>query len=498
MRWTRHLATAALLALLAACGAADKSAPRVAADTVPEAPEPFARIAIVQAGPLSGLHFEHYGVNPTVETREQAESSFGLQAERASFDLARMQIAANALPAKASVRVEDFVNAVRPPVAAPSDSDTFTLDAEAFPSPNRPGYHVLRISLAAAARAERPRRVVMVLDLADPAGLPLVQAAIGQVIAQLGATGELALVDVAGRVLLPVSPARDPRVQRVIEALELGSGPQVAGLELAFGLAARDGALDRQVIYCADGMVRHDARTVDRLIAAARRGAALGVGLTAIGVGRQQYDDARMARLALAAGGRYLYLAEGRGDARLLTDRVVARGAHARLRFDPAGVIRYRLLGHERHAERAADRYVHPGANVPAGATVTVLYEVKLAPGAGALGALRIDYADEGGQVRTLERGLPRSLVRAEASPYGRVTLVAAALAEKLRGAWWVRGVTYAQLQEQLAALPPAARDAELSALLDAAARLDQRGDPYPDAAPVAQMTFDHVPITRR
>lgn len=495
MRRLRHLAHAALLALLVACGAADKSMPKTADSA--RTPEPFSRIAIVEAGPLSGLHFEHYGVNPTVETREQAESRFGLQAERASFELARMQLAANQLPAKASVRVEDFVNAL-PGAPRNRSKEVFSVDAEAFPSPNRPGYHVLRLSIAAADRARGKRRAIVVIDLADGARLPMLRATLQRIVGELGPAGELGLIGVDGQVLLPPGPAADPRVRAVLEGLQPTVAAGIAGMDVAFGMAARDGAAERQVIYCADGLVRHDARTVERLISAARRGAALGVGLTAIGVGRRQYDDARMARLALAAGGRYVYVDRGESAAALLTDRIVARGAHARMRFDPASVVRYRLLGHERHAERAADAHVNPGANVPAGTTVTVLYEVKLHPGAGALGALQIDFAGDDGQVRRVDTRIMRSAVRATASDFGRVALIAAALAEKLRGAWWVRGVTYADLQAQFAALPAGVQDADLGALLAQAARLDRRGDRYAHTVPLARMTFDHVPITRR
>lgn len=500
MRWSRRFASAALLSLLVACGASDApKAPQTATDS-PQAADPFARIAIVAAGPLSGLHFEHYGVNPTVETREQAESAFGLQPERASFDLARMQLTANRLPAKASVRVEDFINAIPPP-PLPAREAPFHLDTEAFPSPNRPGYHVLRLTLATPTAAPARRRAVMVLDLADRSRLPLLRAAIHQVIAQLGPAGELALVDIDGRILLPLSATREPQVTQRVNALDLHPSGRVAGLETAFRIAARDDAPSRQVIYCADGVRHRDAASIDRLIRSARRGAALGVGLTAVGVGQQQYDDAHMARIALAAGGRYVYLAPGDGRdgrVRLLSDPVVIRGAHARLRFDSASVVRYRLLGHERHAERAADAHVNPGSNLTAGRTVTILYEIKLAPGAGPLGALQIDYADPTGRTRRFAARLERSVIRAAPSTYGRLTLIAAALAEKLRGAWWVRGVTYADLAAQLDAVPASARPTDLRAVLAQATRLDQRGDPYAKQAPLARMTFDHVPITRR
>ncbi|MEZ4463476.1 MAG: von Willebrand factor type A domain-containing protein [bacterium] len=513
-------ATGCLFALLlAGCGAGRapsmapaESRPDARPEVRPEEPGPFAALTVVQAGPLAGMHFHHYGVNPTVDTAEEQSSTFGLNADTAAWEVARSHLVRGTLPPPASVRVEDFVNAFRGGDQAPP-ADTFSLQIEAFPSPNRPGYHVVRLDLRAGEAPPRPVRVVAVVDVAgrDAQRLDLAREALRQVFARLGPGDEVAVVAADGRLLLGPRAPDDPAVRPGLVALEASSALASGGLAAAYALAAESPAgHGRQVIYCGDGRVDREARVFDGLVEAARRGQALGIGLTAVGVGLGQYDDARMALLAQAGGGRYLYVDQAATAQRSFSERlpaarpVVARAAQAEVVFDPAAVVRYRLLGHERHAERPADGLAVAGGDVPAGQGLSVLYEAKLVPGNGRdLGVLRVRYRRVGGgEAALFEAPLARAGVRdayAQASGEGRLALVAAAFGEKLRGAWWVRGVDHAALLSQWDALPAELRQrpdvAELRRLIAQAGALEARKTPAAGRAPVAGMDFDHVPI---
>lgn len=497
---------------LAGCGAG--RAPSLQAPEAQPEPAPFAALTVVEAGPLAGMHFHHYGVNPTVDTAEDPRSTFGLSADTATWQVARGHLGRGQLPPAASVRVEDFVNAFRAP-EAPAVADVFSLQVETFPSPNRPGYHVVRLDLRAGDAPRRPVRVVAVVDVSgrDAARLDLAREALRQVFARLGPDDEVAVVAADGRALLgPLAPG-DAAVRPGLAALDASQPGATAGLAAAYALAAEAPAgRGRQVVYCGDGRVDREARAFEGLVQAARAGAALGIGLTTVGVGLGQYDDARLARLAQAGGGRYLYVDEAGTAQRAFAERipaarpVVARDALAEVLFDPAAVVRYRLLGHERHAERPADGVAVAGGDVPAGQGLTVLYEAKLVPDARAdLGQLRVRYRRaDGGGAAVFEAPLPRASVRgryADASGEARLALLAAAFGEKLRGAWWVRGVAYTDLLAQHDGLPPAVARRpevdELRRLIAQAATLDARRDPAAGQVPVAGMDFDHVPIIR-
>jgi hypothetical protein len=169
------------------------------------------------------------------------------------------------------------------------------------------------------------------------------------------------------------------------------------------------------------------------------------------------------------------------------------------VQFDPTAVTRYRLLGHERHAQDSAARR-GTGASVRGGSTITAVWEIKRAPGNKPLGHIMIQASGADG--RAIQRTVALSGVARtsfiDASTYSRQALVAAALAEKLRSAYWVRGVGYAKLRAQLDAIPASGRDAILDRMLTQAQALDTRGDAYADRGPIAQMGFEHVPIVRR
>jgi Ca-activated chloride channel family protein len=82
-----------------------------------------------------------------------------------------------------------------------------------------------------------------------------------------------------------------------------------------------------------------------------------------------------------------------------------------------------------------------------------------------------------------------------------RLSLVAAGFAEKLRGSYWARSMTwddllarYSELPQQLKARP---QIRELGELIATAKRLDTRQDKWEREQPIASMDFDRVPVLR-
>lgn len=465
------------LATLAACGGAGK---RMAPASETPAPIPFNQLVIVEAGPLAGMHFEHFGVNPTIEAAEQPRSMFSLQAEDASLTLSERIMQAGRLPPPAAVRVEDFINAL--PIAAPNTPPSpadFSLDAEAFPSPNRPGYHVLRLSLHARAVPAAPRRIVAVIDAAQSDGL---LAAVRQGMAP---ADQLAVVAADGRILQPLGAGASP-----VPLAGARRSTSAAGLQAAYQLAAQAG--QGQIFYLTDGLAHLDAQAFEQCLRAASAGSRLGVELVVVAQPGRNFDDARGVRLAQAGAGRYAIVSSA-GPGSL--SPLLARDAQASIAFNPQRVVRYRLMGHESLGATGTT-----GAHVPAGSSRTILYELKLRPGVGPLGTVQIDYLDPRRVRQRFVDMVPGSVVHSSleaASIDGRQALIAAALAEKLRGAYWVRQVSYDQIRAQLDALPPRLRSARIDRLLSAAARLDRRSDPWPQH-PVGAMGFDHVPVVQR
>ena len=493
---------------------------------MPKPVPPSARI--VNDAPYRDMYFQHYGVNPTIDVAEEPVSTFSIDVDTASYSVARSYLERGHLPPEAAVRIEEFVNSFDYRYTAP-DEGVFTLQAEAFPSPNRAGYHVLHLGLKGrevAAAHRKPANLVFVVDrsgsMAQGNRMALVQDALRMLVGSLRPGDTVGIVSYATEghaVLEPVGVEARDRILRAIDSLRpAGSTNAQAGLELGYRMAARHlrpGAVNR-VILCSDG-VANTGRTTSAggILDSVRSEAERGITLTAVGVGMGNFNDVLLEQLADRGNGHYAYV-DDRDEARRIfaeelagTLEVIAKDVKIQVEFDPASVSRYRLLGYENRglAARDFDDDRIDAGEIGAGHTVTALYEVKLVEPSETpdVGTVRIRYKDpHGTRSSKIEKQLPRSIVRStwdDASTPTRLSAVVATFAEKLRGSYWVRNVAWADLDRQLAALAPRLEGRtevrELAELVDRARQLDRRGDPFADEVPLAMMTFDHVPIIR-
>lgn len=503
-----------LALLLAGCGAAtpkpqDEPVGRPAPEAplaAPEAPlaEPlFAALPVVNAAPYPATWFRHYGVNPTVETAEAPRSTFVVGPDTAAYAISRAWLGDGHLPDPALVRVEAFVNAL--PAGGDPPAGPLGVEVEIFPSPGRRGYHVLRLVLRAGASPPSPARVVAVVDLTGATGhddrVALARRALATLAGALAPHDMLGLVGYGPDGFLEVAPGPPAAVLGHLDRLRPRPSPELGpDLDRAYALAGAGG----RVLLCADGLAPTTAAAFEALVERVRAGAAADIPLAAVGLGRGHYDDARLDALARAGGGAYHHLdrPEEAGRLRSVAVAPVVRDVVGQVELNPIVVARYRLLGYENRGlppEALTDAAAHGGELAP-GSTFTVLYEVKLV-NPGGLGVLRVRYRDPAGapQALHLPLAVPVPATYEAASADGRLALLAATFAEKLRGAYWARNHSWDQLVARHAALPAPLRDradvVELGRLIAAARALDQRADPYERLVPLARMDFDHVPV---
>nr|WP_254625197.1 von Willebrand factor type A domain-containing protein [Myxococcus sp. CA051A] len=468
------------------------------------------------------MYFKGYGVNPTVETEDERFSTFSVDTDTASYTLARAYLERSVLPSEGAVRVEEFVNTFDHAYPAPVEAP-FNVHVEGFPSPARKGYQVLRIGVKAREVSDaqrKPSHLVFVIDVSGSMQgdqrLGLVKRALLLLVNELDARDRVSIVvygSEARQVLPPTSAEDKERLLTAIDGLHSeGSTNAQAGMELGYRIASEhllEGGINR-VILCSDGVANNGITDADGIWARVKNFAAQGITLSTVGFGMGTYNDVLMERLAQVGEGNYAYVDRLKEAHRIFvknltgTLQVVAKDVKLQVEFDPKAVSRYRLLGYENRMlskEQFRDDRVDAG-EVGAGHSVTALYEVKLNKPAPSLGTLRIRYkAPEGGDSKELETKLARGALQASygaAAPTARLAYVAAALAEKLRGSYWTRALTYGALVELWEGLgaPLKAREdvSELGGLIQRAASLDQRQDLFESFAPVKSMDFDHEP----
>lgn len=468
----------------------------------------------------------HYGVNPTIETSDERFSTFAADVDTGSYTLSRGYLQRGQLPPEAAVRVEEFVNAFEYAYRAP-EKEAFAVQVEAFPSPNRKGYHVLHLGLKGkevSAAARKPASLVFTLDvsgsMASDNRLGLAKRALTLLLEQLDERDQVALVvygDAARVVLPPTNATQKERIAAAIHSMRSeGSTNVQAGLELAYTVALKafkpDGV--NRVILCSDGVANNGITTADGIFAKVKARASEGITLTTVGFGMDEYNDVLMERLADQGDGQYAYVDKLDEARRIFVEQltgtlqVIAKDVKLQLEFNPEAVARYRLLGFENRALSKQDFHddKKDAGELGAGHSVTAVYEVKFKSRAPATFAtFRARFKQPRAATSGLvEKALPMALVKDQVSASSgpaRLSLVAAGFAEKLRGSYWARNLQWGELLELWETLPEGLkrqpRVEELRALLLSAKRLDTRPDRFESVAPLASMDFDRVPVLR-
>ncbi|MBL8922741.1 MAG: von Willebrand factor type A domain-containing protein [Myxococcaceae bacterium] len=474
---------------------------------------------------VPAMVLKDYGVNPTIETTAEPVSTFAADVDTGSYTLVRGYLERGTLPDEAAVRVEEFVNAFDYGYQAPKDQ-AFAVQVEAFPSPSRKGYHVLHLGVKAreVAKADRkPSHLIFTIDvsgsMASENRLGLVKQSLELLVNELDARDKVSLVvygDTAHTVLSPTPATQRERILEGIAALKPeGSTNVQAGLSLAYDLAMKGfvpGGINR-VILCSDGVANNGVTDAGGIWQTVKGRASEGVTLSAIGFGMGNYNDVLMERLADMGDGHYAYVDKLDAARRVFVEnltgtlQVVAKDVKLQVEFNPAVVERYRLLGFE---NRLLDKRDFANDKVDAGElgaghAVTAIYEVKLKAKADApsFALFRARFkAPVGGASQLVEHALPTSVIRAErraATPPARLSLVVSGFAEKLRGSYWARALTWDTLLAELAELPPSLAQrpdvVELARLIRTAKALDHRPDRFEAKAPLATMDFDRLPV---
>jgi Ca-activated chloride channel homolog len=342
----------------------------------------------------------------STSTGEDPQSTFAVDVDTASYGYARRQILAGRLPAASTVRPEEFVNAFDQDYREPAGNGfAVHADGSRLPAEHRAGSDVrlMRIGLQTRGEGDETRpdaTLTFVVDtsgsMSEPGRLDLVRAALHTLVDRLRPTDSVAIVAFSGsarvvRAMTPVSSGST--LHAAIDTLVPESSTNLeAGLVLGYE-QARAGFRPRtsnRVVVLSDGLANSGSTSADRILARVREQAAKQIALLGVGVG-SEYGDALMERLADGGDGFVVYVSELEQAREVFVRRlpatlsVRALDAKVQVTFDPKAVTSYRLIGYENRA--VADHSFRDdrvdGGEVGPGHSVTALYEVRLAEGAG-------------------------------------------------------------------------------------------------------------------
>lgn len=348
--------------------------------------------------------YRNHGVNGFVSTEQDRSSTFAIDVDTASYTIARRKLLEGSLPPKDSVRVEEFLNYFRYEYPQPR-SGALAVHMDAAPSPFQAGRHLLRVGVQGKRLSVVERKSAHLTFLVDVSGsmqspdkLPLAKRALRMLVDNLKDGDTVALVTYAGGVKLALPPTGMEEKARIHAAIEdltaSGSTAMAGGLELAYKQAMRtlDGRSTSRVIVLSDGDANVGAATHQEILKLIRGYVKEGVTLSTVGFGMGNYKDELMEQLADRGNGNYFYVDSLMQARRIFQEQlggtleVIAQDVKLQIDFDPAQVKRYRLVGYENRDiadEDFRDDKVDAG-ELGAGHSVTALYEVELAEGAGA------------------------------------------------------------------------------------------------------------------
>ncbi|GIJ60460.1 vWA domain-containing protein [Virgisporangium aurantiacum] len=339
-------------------------------------------------------------------TSQDPRSTFAVDVDTASYTYSRRQILDGRLPSASTVRPEEFVNAFDQDYAEPT-GDGFAIHTDGARLPDgheaAGGTRLMRVGLQTRSEPEEARAdatLTFVIDvsgsMSEPGRLDLVKDALHTLVDQLRPNDAVAIVAFSSdaTVVRPMTRVADRApLHKAIDSLRTQASTNLgAGLTLGYSTARagfREGTSNR-VIILSDGLANTGTTSADQILAQVRENAGKQIALLGVGVG-SSYGDSLMERLADGGDGFVVYVSDQRQARDVFVHRLPANlavralDAKVQVVFDPKTVTSYRLIGYENRAV-ADDQFrddTTDGGEVGPGHSVTALYEVRLAAGAG-------------------------------------------------------------------------------------------------------------------
>ena len=335
-------------------------------------------------------------------TTRDSVSTFSLDTDRTSFQLALNWARSGYDVDPDSVRSEEWVNAFSYGYKQPRRADSFAVHTDIMPHPLDSEMLLARIGFQAPHLRNdgRPLNVTLVLDssgsMREGNRVDIAHAAADSIRRSLRDGDSISVVHFSNRVLTDLtvenhSPdSRD--VRRSIDQLAPNGGTNVqAGLDLGVSIAnsmrRQNPSAYNYVILMSDGVANVDATNPFAILeSAGDYDSSNPLRLITIGVGIENYNDELLEKLAQHGNGWYRYLTDV-GQARALFARdswlplsiPFADQTRAQVTWNPEVVESWRIVGYENRitADRNFTQARKEFAEIPSGAATTVFYELR-------------------------------------------------------------------------------------------------------------------------
>ncbi len=347
--------------------------------------------------------YEEIIENPFYETEKQPISTFSADVDTASYTFLRKLISSGysleeiKTEIGPSLRTEEILNYFRYEGVQPEEGKLFGVKPIIGPCPWNPSNKLLTMTLQTATTAQKgANNLVFLIDVSGSMNsedkLELLKEAFAMLTAALDEDDVVSIVTYSGKEEVVLEGCRGDQTEKILKAVrKLGAGGSTngeAGLNKAYQIAEKYRIADgnNRIILASDGDLNvgiSSAEDLKTLVSEKRR---TGTYLSVLGFGYGNYHDASMEAIADWGNGVYYYIdsmleaEKVFGTDLLSTLTTVAEDVKLQVTFNPANVIRYRLIGYENRVmkEEDFDNDFKDAGELGAGHSVTVCYELEM------------------------------------------------------------------------------------------------------------------------
>ncbi len=350
--------------------------------------------------PPTATTFRDYERSRFASTAEDSVSTFSLDTDRTSFQLALNWARAGYEVDPDSVRAEEWINAFDYGYPPPPQQDSFAITTEVFTHPLDGRMHLVRLGFQAPdLQDDTPLNVTLVLDasgsMADGNRVDIAREAAESIRRSLGSRDRIGVVhfttDVLDELTVHHAGPDDRAVRRSIGRLAPhGSTNVQAGLDLGVKLADRVRRerpdAHNYIILMSDGVANVDATDPFAILESAYDAdSGNPLRLITIGVGISNYNDYLLEQLAQHGNGWYRYLSniqQARAtfsrESWLALSVPFADQTRAQVTWNDEVVESWRMIGYENRVTSDESFFEDRKefAEIPVGTATTVFYEV--------------------------------------------------------------------------------------------------------------------------
>jgi Ca-activated chloride channel family protein len=334
--------------------------------------------------------------NPFLKVSDNPLSTFSIDVDAASYSNVRRFINDGALPPPGAVRIEEMINYFSYTYPQPQGNDPFSVNTEIAACPWNSSHRLALVGLQGrriAYESLPASNLVFLIDVSgsmdEPDKLPLVKESLNLLVDQLREQDKVSLVVYAGNaglVLPATSGGNKIKIKEAIANLEAGgSTAGGAGIQLAYTIAQQNFVKggNNRVILCTDGDFNVGASSDDALANMIEKERETGVYLTVLGYGNDNYQDAKMQKLADKGNGNHSFIDDISEAKKVLINEfggtlfTIAKDVKLQVEFNPQKVQGYRLIGYENRmlAKEDFNNDKKDAGDLGSGHTVTALYE---------------------------------------------------------------------------------------------------------------------------